>query len=466
MTPDKAALPATQSSATDTIDDLVDAFDQTADIVDTTHQSLDPSSDYYQRLGLIIILVVFGGFGLWAMVAPLDSAAFATGVVQAQGYRKPVQNLEGGIVERIEVQNGDHVSTGDPLLYLDDTATKADLGAIEVQLFTAWALLDRLTAERDDAADIVFSSDLLAKAQVHRAAYAAVANERALFVARRTDRLGEVSVLDQQLLQLASRLDALEAVYGAREAMVASLQEEVADLRQLLAEGFVDKIRLRQLERSFESTLADKVSTQADIAATHVSIQETKLRIEQLNKRFKTEVIGQLSKASALVVDYEQRYAALQERLERTVIKASATGVVLDLAVSAIGQVIRGGETLMEIVPDSEEFLVKAQISPGDIDSVEVGDEAEIRFSAFKRVFTVTGKLVSLSADRLTDKQTGMPYYDAEVDIYEDDLAVLGDRKILPGMPADVLIKGEARTLFQYLMKPVENIFSRALIEE
>lgn len=459
------AAPA-QDLATDSIDDLVTVFNETAEPPTPAQVVLDPSSDRYQRLGLMIVLIVFGGFGLWATIAPLDSAAFATGVVQAEGYRKPVQNLEGGIIERIEVANDDRVTLGQPLLYLDDTATRADLGVVEVQLFSAWALLDRLIAERDDLNDVVFSESLLAKVDQHRAAEVAVANERALFDARRADRFGEISVLEQKHLQLESRLEGLIAVHAARVATAKSLQEEVDDLRALLSEGFVDKVRLRQLERTLESTLADVVSTNSDIAATRVSIEETKLRIEQLNKRFKTEVISQLSRANATVVDFEQRYAALRERLDRTIIRASANGIVLDLSVNAIGQVISGGETLMEIVPDSKELVVKAQISPVDIDSVEVGDEAEIRFSAFKRVFTITGRLVSLSADRLIDEQTGMPYYDAEVDIYEEDLVLLGDRKILPGMPADVLIKGEARTLFQYLMKPVDNIFSRALIEE
>jgi epimerase transport system membrane fusion protein len=460
-----AQVPVAPSSS-ETIDELVNAFDEPQIADGASRITLDPSSDRYQRLGLTVIAIVFGGFGLWAMIAPLDSAAFASGVVQAEGYRKPVQSFEGGIVERIDVSDGQHVELGQALLYLDDTATRADLGAVEVQLFSAWALLDRLTAERDDFATVTFSTALLEYVKTHRAAEVAVANERALFDARRADRLGERSVLEQKLLQLDSRLEGLNAIYAARVATAGSLQEEVDDLRELLAEGFVDKVRLRQLERTLESTLADITSTRSDIAGAEVGIQETKLRIDQLNKRFKTEVIAQLSKASAAVVDYEQRHTALQERLERTVIKASATGLVLDLAVNSIGQVIRGGETLMEIVPDSKELVVKAQISPADIDSIEVGDEAEIRFSAFKRVFTVTGKLMALSADRLTDPQTGMPYYDAEVDIYEADLALLGDRKILPGMPADVLIKGEARTLFQYLMKPVDNIFSRALIEE
>jgi len=455
-----------QRQPDNTIDALIDDFTDAQSVLHTSTPQLDASSDRYQRLGLIIILIVFGGCGLWAMVAPLDSAAFATGVVQAQGYRKPVQHLEGGIVERIAVANGQQVTVGDPIIFLDDTSTRADLGAIEVALFSAWALLDRLIAERDDADAIDFSELLLSKVAAHRAASVAVANEQAMFEARRSDRLGEISVLKQTLLQLASRLEGLSAVLSAREATAVSLQEEVTDLRALLAEGYVDKIRLRQLERSLEATLADIISARSDIAATHVAQEEAKLRIEQLNKRFKTDVIAQLSKASAAVVDYEQRYAALLERLDRTVIKASATGVVLDLAVTSVGQVIRSGETLLEIVPESKEFLVKAQISPSDIDSVQVGDEAEIRFSAFKRVFTVSGKLVALSADRLIDEVTGMPYYDAEVDIYEDDLVVLGGQKILPGMPADVLIKGEARTLFQYLTKPVDNMFARALIEE
>ena len=427
---------------------------------------LDGGSVRYQRFGLALIVIVFGGFGLWATTMPLDSATFAMGVVQAEGYRKPIQNLEGGIVEAIAVSNGQTVTTGQPLIYLDDTVTLADLGAVEVRLFSALALLERLIAERDDLISPTYPSFLLDQSELKRAAKEAIANESALFTARREDRLGEVAMLEQTILQLKDKLDGLEAVRVSKKSMVLSLEEEVTDLRALLLEGFVDKVRLRQLERSLDSTVAELASTTSEIASTYVAIEQSKLRMDQLNKRFKTEVIAQLSKASAEVADLEQRYEALKERLERTVIRSNSDGVVLDLAVSAIGQVIRGGDTLMEIVPASGQFVVKAQISPSDIDSVVVGDEAEIRFSAFKRVFTVTGRLTSLSADRLTDPVTRLPYYDAEVDIFEDDLALLGGRIILPGMPADILIKGESRTLFQYLTKPVDNMFARALIEE
>ena len=463
-------LPVADKKALDRIDELVSNYESHAGrVADDPAQvvQLDSSSEGYQRLGLIIIGIVFGGFGLWSIIAPLHSASFATGVVQAQGYRKPVQNLEGGIVERIEVENGQVVQRGDALLYLDDTATLADLGAVQVQLFSAWGLLDRLIAERDDLAEPVFLPSLLNHVDTHRAAKEVVANESALFNARREDRLGEIGVIQQRILQLEDELIGLKAIQSSRNSVTTSLREEVSDLRQLLEEGFVDKVRLRQLERSLDSAIADASSAASRLSGTLIAIEESKLRLAQINKRFKTDVIGMLSQAGAVVVDYEQRYEALKERLDRTIIRASANGIVLDLAVTAIGQIIRGGETLMEIVPESEELLVKAQISPADIDTVEVGDEAEIRFSAFKRVFSVNGRLTSLSADRLVDEQTGLPYYDAEVDIDEENLVeILGDRKIMPGMPADILIKGDARTLFQYLTKPVDNMFARALLEE
>jgi epimerase transport system membrane fusion protein len=438
----------------------------TPDVAAGAGAVLDTSSERYQRIGIILIAVVFGGFGLWSLIAPLDSASFATGVVQAEGYRKPVQHLEGGLVERILIEDGEHVDEGDPLIQLDDTATKADLSAVEVRLFTALALLDRLVAERDDLETVEFSAFLVTAAASSRPAAEAVSNETALFKARRENRLGQINVLEQQFEQLENKVEGLVAMEAARQAMVLSLAEEVNDLRDLLAEGYVDKVRLRQLERNLDSTQAELVSTTAQIGTARVQIEETRLRIAQLDKQFKAEVIQQLSGASATVSDLEQRYEALQERLARTTIRATGTGTILDLSVNAIGQVIRPGETLMEIVPDSEQLFVKAQVSPTDIDSIEVGDEAEIRFSAFKRVFTVTGELIELSADRLTDPATGMPYFSAIVDIHEEDLKMLGGRTILPGMPADVLIKGEARTLFQYLMRPVDNMFARALIEE
>jgi epimerase transport system membrane fusion protein len=423
-------------------------------------------SDRIPRLiGIYIVMVVFGGFGLWAMVAPLDSAALAPGVVTVKSYRKTVQHLEGGIVSEILVTDGQLVEQGQTLLILDNTQSKAELGILKGQYFTTRAMENRLAAERDSLQSVDFSNDLDAS---DIRAIEAIKNEGLIFAARRDDRLGEVEVLEQRIVQLESQIEGLRALAASKQEIVSSYTAEVADLAELLAEGYVDKQRLRDLQRSRSRSVGELADHRAAIAQAEVQIGETRLQILQLNKRFTTEVVDQLAETQARVYDLRERISAIQDRLRRTIITAPVAGIVLGMNTHTIGGVVQPGKTLLDIVPDLAELVVDARVSPVDIDRVRLGMEATIRFSAFKNATTpiIQGKLTKISADRLVDEQTGSPYYLARVEVSEEGRIMLGNLILVPGMPADVLIKTGERTFFQYLMKPASNAFARSLIED
>jgi epimerase transport system membrane fusion protein len=423
-------------------------------------------SDRIPRLiGIYIVMVVFGGFGLWALVAPLDSAALAPGVVTVKSYRKTVQHLEGGIVSEILVTDGQLVEQGQTLLILDNTQSKAELGILKGQYFTTRAMENRLAAERDSLQSVDFSNDLDAS---DIRAIEAIKNEGLIFAARRDDRLGEVEVLEQRIVQLESQIEGLRALAASKQEIVSSYTAEVADLAELLAEGYVDKQRLRDLQRSRSRSVGELADHRAAIAQAEVQIGETRLQILQLNKRFTTEVVDQLAETQARVYDLRERISAIQDRLRRTIITAPVAGIVLGMNTHTIGGVVQPGKTLLDIVPDLAELVVDARVSPVDIDRVRLGMEATIRFSAFKNATTpiIQGKLTKISADRLVDEQTGDPYYLARVEVSEEGREMLGTLILVPGMPADVLIKTGERTFFQYLIKPASNAFARSLIED
>jgi len=179
-------------------------------------------------------------------------------------------------------------------------------------------------------------------------------------------------------------------------------------------------------------------------------------------------VVDQLAESQATVYDLRERISAIEDRLARTVITAPAAGIVLGMNTHTIGGVIRPGEPLLDIVPDLAELVVDARVSPIDIDRVSVGTDATIRFSAFKNATTpiIDGVLTKISADRLVDEQTGKPYYLARVEVSEEGREKLGSLILVPGMPAEVLLKTGERTLFQYLVQPARNAFARSLIED
>jgi len=418
-----------------------------------------------RRIGLLILAIVFGGFGLWAMVAPMDSAALAPGVVTVKSYRKTVQHLEGGIVSEILVTDGQLVEQGQKLLVLDDTQARAELGILKGQYYTARAKERRLVAERDLSGVVEFPVTLNVE---DARAREAVRNEEQIFEARRSDRLGEIEVLEQRIIQLESQIEGLQALVASKDEIVSSYSEEVADLSELLAEGFVNKQRLRELQRNRSRSVGEVADHRASIAQAEVEIGETRLQILQLNKRFITEVVDQLAESQARVYDLRERISAIEDRLRRTVITAPVAGIVLGLSTHTIGGVVRPGEPLLDIVPELAELVVDARVSPMDIDRVSVGMEATIRFSAFKSATTPTifGVVTKISADRLLDEQTGIPYYLARVEVSEEGREKLGSLLLVPGMPAEVLIKTGERTLFEYLVQPARNAFARSLIED
>lgn len=434
----------------------------------TGAEGLDESvlnSDRKTRLmGYLVVAIVFGGFGLWAAVAPIESAARGQGTVQVEGNRKPLQHYEGGIVSEIFIASGDYVTVGQPLIQLDATQNQSEQKIIEGRVWTKRALVDRLVSERDEARTLSFQGWLLD--QEDERARAAVAGERALFDARRADRLGEIAVLNQQISQLRSQIQGTSSVVEAKAEVAKSLREERTELEELLREGYVDKQRIRQLDRSLAQTLGELADLTAQVAAAKVAIERSELQILQLDKRFKTQVVNGLTSAQEELFDMQQRLLAVNHRLERTLISAPTAGYVLGLKPNVKGAVVAAGEELMAIVPDVEKLVVDAKISPMDIDRIRIGQEAEVRFAVFKDAYTVTGELVNVSADSLLDNATGQAYYEAKIELLEDDLMLLGNYRLVPGMPADVLVKTGNRTLLGYLTSPLQRMFESSLIED
>ncbi|SEO36363.1 membrane fusion protein, epimerase transport system [Pseudomonas sp. NFACC39-1] len=437
---------------------------------DSKHSSVDmsglPIDDKpVRRIGYLMLLVTFGLFGGWATLAPLDSAALAPGVVTVKSYRKTVQHLEGGIVRELRVHDGDLVKAGDVLLVLDSTQARSEMEAMRSQLIAALELQARLVAERDALPEPPLVPTLDPNDSRVREARD---SEGRIFQTRRTSLLGEIGLLEKSIGQIEEQIRGFKAVIASKQMLAASYEEEIVDLRALLAEGYVDKQRLREQERSLSRLQAEIAESRSESARARVHIDEARLKILQLKKTFATEVAGLLGDAQTKVYELRERLATLQDRDQRTDILAPESGMVMGMNVHTLGAVVSPGTALLDIVPANEELIVEAQLSPMDIDRVALGKLADIRFSAFKSSTTpvIEGQLVQISADRLINKDTGAAYYLARVALTDKGRQALGDLILVPGMPVEVLINTGARTLLQYLMQPASNAFARSLIED
>ncbi|WP_340122798.1 HlyD family type I secretion periplasmic adaptor subunit [Methylobacter svalbardensis] len=419
-----------------------------------------------RNIGAAIVLVTFGIFGIWSFWAPMDSSALAPGTVVVKSYRKTVQHLDGGIVAKIWVKDGDLVSEGQTLLMLDDAQIKAQLEIARSQNITLAAQVARLRAERDQLKKIDYP-ELLDDAADPRTTEAKL-SENNVFHSRKNAYDGEIAVLNQRISQISSKINGLQGQVSSKKQLLASYAEEIQDLKELLAEGFADKQRLRDLQRNHALQGGEIAQLNAEIATNQMLISETRLQILQVQKQFQEEVAGKLSEAQSTLNDAQERLSANQDKLNRVEIKAPASGMVLGLTVHNENSVISPGRPILDIVPQDAELIIEAQVSPMDIDRVVVGLEAEVRFSAFKQSKTpkMDGRVTHLSPDHLTDERTGNTYYQARVELTPESRKKLGDLQLLPGMPAEVLINTGERTLFEYLSQPATNAFARAFIED
>lgn len=417
-----------------------------------------------RMIGLIIVFLTFGVFGGWSITAPLDSAALAPGVLTVKGYKKTVQHLEGGIIKQLYVKDGDDVTAGAPLLLLDDTQLQAEHQILKGQLFVLLAQESRLLSERDELESITFPDTLLTD---DNRATEAKAQETEQFLVRKISRDGEVEVLQQRIVQLSAQAEGLNALIASKKALIASYDEEISDNVDLLSQGFVDKKRLRDLQRLREGLAGEVAEHKAAIAGTTIQSGEAKLKILQQKKDFRAEVVELLAQAQAKAFDVKERVSAITDRIKRSTIMAPVSGVVLGLGFHTLGGVIAPGNKILEIVPEKNDLIIEAKVAPTDIDRVTLGLDADVRFSVFKSAITpvVQGRVTTLSADRIVGED-GAPYYLAHLELTESSLAALEGFQLLPGMPAEVLINTGDRTLFEYLVQPATDAFARSMLED
>jgi epimerase transport system membrane fusion protein len=425
-----------------------------------------PTSDRgIRRIGLTIVFVTFGIFGTWAALAPLSNAVHGSGTVTVQNYRKTVQHLEGGIVKELHARDGDMVKKGDPLIVLDESQLSAEYESTRNQLIVARYKEARLRAERDGQEAI--PSVTMEGTESGRATEA-LAGEQQVFKARHDSLQGEISVNRERIEQMKQQIAGLNDMIRTKRSLEKSYTGEIKQLRELLAEGFVDNQRLLEQERKLDMLKTEVADHESTITKTKLQIGETELQIVQLKKKFDADVADELSAVQAQVFDLQEKEAALRDRLSRVVIRAPESGMVLDMKVHTIGGVVSAATPLLDIVPAQSELVVEAKVATKDIDRLQLGKTADIRFSAFNNATTpvIEGTLTRISADSLIEERTGDAYYLVRVKVTEDGMKKLGNRKLQPGMPAEVLINAGERTMLQYLLKPARNMFAESLIEE
>ena len=420
----------------------------------------------HKRFGLLLFLILFGFGGLWAAIAPINGAALAPGNVTVRSYSKIVQHLEGGIIGNIFVENGARVEKDDPILDIDNTQSMAQLEIANNQYIALRSQEIRLIAERDGVPTLTFQSDLMSFGE---RALEETRGQIEIFNARRSALQGGNAVLQQRIEQLQSQIIGLEGLRTSKEQLAQSYTEELSDVRELLSQGFSDKNRLRGLERNVALFNGEVAELLANIASTEIQIGETRLQILQQEKEFQNQVVTELGEVQTNVNATIERANAIEDIVSRAVVRAPASGIINGLQVHTIGGVIGPGMRIVDIVPEEDDLIIEASVSPTDIDRVAIGQNATIRFSTFGMgtVPTIYGTVINLSADSFPDEAGGGSYYLARIEVSPDGMEELvGELSLMPGMPAEVFIATGSRTFFEYLFKPFSNAIARGLRED
>jgi HlyD family secretion protein len=425
------------------------------------------SFEHELRTGLRILLVAGVLGGGWFFLAPLAGAVVVPGNLVVQSNVKTIQHPTGGVVAEIKVQNGSHVAAGDLLVRLDATQAQASQQMVSKQLDEMRAKIARLSAERDGLAQLETPAELAARS-TDETLKALLASESSLFKARASARQSQKDLLQSKVAQLSEEISGLETQVASRARQLELIQGELAGVQDLYDKRLVPITRLTSLQREAARLDGERGQLISSIAETKAKIGEAQLQIIRIDQDFRTDVVKELGDAQGKEAELVERGVAARDLLDRIEIHAPTSGVIHQLAAHTIGGVVKGGDTIMEIVPDTEDLQVEARLQPQDIDHVRTGQTAFVRFSAFNQRTTpqLAGTVSYVSADTSHDQQTNAPYFTVRVILPDDQRRRLADLQLVPGMPAEVFMQTGSRTMASYLFKPIAEQMRRAFVEQ
>ena len=417
--------------------------------------------------GLSLVALLTLGIGGWAATQQISGALIAPGQLVVDSSSKKVQHPTGGVVGELRVKEGDHVHTGDLLVKLDETVTRANLAIVTSNLDELQARQARLEAERDEASAIAYPKALLDRSS-DPAVARLMASESNLFTLRFNARAGQKLQLKERILQLQQEGEGLARQISAKQKETALITSELKGVQELYAKQLIQVQRLTALQRDaarIDGELGQLFGTSAQVKG---KVTETNLQIIQIDQDMRSDVAKELGEIRGKIAELVERKIAAEDQLRRIDIRSPQDGTVHQLALHTIGGVVTAGDVLMLIVPDADSLIVEARVNPVDIDQVRTGQAAVMRLSAFSQKTTpeLNGTVSRIGADVSTDQRTGQVYYTIRILLPPEEIARLGEVRLIPGMPVESFVQTGERTILSYLVKPLSDQVARAFREK
>ena len=418
--------------------------------------------------GYSVIFLTFGVLGVWAATAKLDKAVVAGGVIDVSTNRKEIQHLEGGSIDKIFVNEGDIVHQDDVLIKLKDVQARANVDVITTKLHIAHAVLARLEAERQMKDTVEFPADLLDSSESLEV-QATVVDQRAIFQDRKSILKSQLGILKSRIDQLKAEGDGLQTQSEGYSKRVASMQEWIDRLSKGVGTGVVAKNLLSEVQDRSANLQTDMAQIETSRAKLKDSIGEANYQILQVEQQYKERANGEYKDASTQVQELTNQLQVYSDILARTAIKAPVDGVVQNIRFHTSGGVARPGELLMEIVPTNDVMVIKAQVSPMDVDNIKPGFKAEVKFPSFqsRTMPIIYGKVETVSKGSITPASgTGAPYFLAQISVDRQGLPESLYGRLSAGMPAEVFISTGERTVANYIYSPLFDTLSKGMRED
>jgi HlyD family secretion protein len=417
--------------------------------------------------GAILIFLLFGVVGGWAIASDIAGAVVTIGQVVVESNVKKVQHREGGMIAELLVRDGERVTAGQLLVRMDDTVPRANLEVIRNQVVELTARRLRLEAIRDGRAETTVPAGF--KVPGTGDAFAdALKAEQTLLSAQLDLRQQKRKQLKEQTAQIQQEIKGQTAQRASRDAQVKLIEQELVGLRELWKKKLVPLSRLNALERDAERLHGEGGELTAAIAQSKNKISEIEMQITQIDADLLAETLGELREVSAKLSELAERQVAAEDQLRHVDVRSPRAGFVQQLAVHTVGGVVNPGETMMLIVPQEDRLIVEARIDPQHIDQIDLGREAYVRFSSFSQKTTpeLVGHIYTIAADATVDENTGLSYYLARLEFDRDSLPETLRNRLVPGMPAEIYVQTGSRSVMSYFIKPLTDQLARTFREE
>jgi HlyD family type I secretion membrane fusion protein len=432
---------------------------------------VDPALQHRMRrpmlVGAAVIATLVVGLGAWASVTELPIAVTAPAELRVETNRKTLRHREGGTVRQILVGEGQRVRAGQPLLTFNDVEARAAVDVYQNQYDTLLAQNTRYTAEAMNRGVLSFPAELTSRSADPRVA-GLIRDQEFLFTTRLQLFQSQAAVMQQRLEQIETQIQGQQAQVASVEEQKRLTDEELRGYRTLHEKGYAPKTLILRYERTLAELNGRRGSLLADIARLRQQMGETRLQLTSIRDERESQAAEGLRDTQSKLADVLPRLTTARQALAGTVVRSPVDGYVFNLTQFTVGGVAGAGEVLMDVVPANAPMMVTAMIRPEEVDNVRVGMEATVRLSGLNQRSQdpLPARVAVVSADRITNQQTGVSYYRVDLRIDPKDVAALKAVALQPGMPATASIITGERTVMGFLVSPITDTLRDAFREE